>query len=853
MRKHFTAKRILTGFLTLSILGTYLTSLTYSSGAPSSNTNAPGESNCTSCHSGSLQTSGANYNNISFSGNFTGGGYIPDSTYTITLSYSQSGRSKFGFQLTCLTSNNTMAGTLSSTSSATSVSTGSVSGGTRSYMNHTSSGNSGSGSISWTFQWKAPSTNVDSVTFYSIVNSSNNGGSTASDIIIAREFKIGPSSLLPVATASASTANVCQGIAVSLSGSGTNTPTNWDWTLSGGSPNSSTTQNPSVVYNNQGTYNAILRIKNAKGWSAPDTVTIVVKPAPTAFIGGSATRTICPGDSVNLVANFAPGNTYTWNNGMTGNNIWVKDTGDYQVSVANTNGCGRVSNIIKVNHFNRPSASLSSNAFIFNDSSCTGNTLTLEASSSTFDSFFYYAGNTELTRIASPTYNTYFDSTTTYGLIVKDSNGCSSEKSSYTVTAKEELDAPVVSCINQTPSSVTFEWDGTTFHNGYEISTNGGNNWISPSSGAAGTTHVVTGMQPEDSVTILIRAKDNAPCFYSKVGTKTCVSDTCSQLQVDVTYDEAVCYGELINFEINGLADKFFGLSIEGGDQFTDTIFSFSSSVSKTIVLAVTDSANLACPANEILLPLVVDRIFDINLKVDKLSPYCPGETVTLTANDTLEQFNFYLNGNVVQNGASNSYSSSSMENSDSVFVVVTKGECTDTSAVEVIIIESPADATFSYDRTRAEYTFRPTIDSYTSYSWDFGDGSPITTDKNPKHNFATSEGKSVDVTLEVVTNNNCANFYTEQINLPQFSNVEVLDALGLSVYPNPIINELIIANEQGHTGKIAIYSVEGELVTNTDLLGSNTKIAMNNYSAGIYILKISINGKESSIRVYKK
>ncbi len=853
MKKYISTKRVLTAVLTLAILGSYLTSLTYSSGAPASNTNAPGESNCTSCHIGSLQTSGTNFNNVSFSGNFTGGGYIPDSTYTVTLSYSQSGKSRFGFQMTCLNSNNAMAGTFTSTTSATSNSTGTVSGASRTYVNQTSSGNSGSGSISWTFQWKAPSTNVDTVTFYSVVNSANSSSSTAGDIIIAREFRIGPSTSLPVASASASATSVCQATAVSLSGSGTNSPTNWDWSMPGGNPTSSTTQNPSVVYNNQGTYNAILRVKNAKGWSAPDTVTIVVKPAPTAFIGGSSTRVICDGDSVNLIANFAVNNTYSWNNGMTGNSIWVKDTGSYQVFVSSTNGCGRISNAIQVNHFTKPSATLSSNASVFNDSSCSNNILTLQASSSSFDSFYYYAGNTELSRLNTSTYNTTFDSTTTYGLIVKDGNGCKSDLSTYTVFGKQELEAPVVICKNRTASSVTFEWDASTFHSGFELSTNGGNNWTNPSSGANGNSHTVSSLQPEDSVTLLIRAKDDAPCFYSKLGTKTCVSDTCSQLQVSVDYDDKVCFGDMINFEINGLSGKHYGLKIENGDDFTDTLFSFSSSVSKTINLYVTDSNNLACPANEVSLPIIVDRIFDINLKMNKLTPYCPGETVALTANDTLEEFNFYVNGNVVQSGGSNTYSSSTLADKDSVFVVVKKGKCSDTSTLEFVIIESPADATFSYERKQAVYTFSPTINSHSAYSWDFGDGSAIDKSKNPSHNYAAKEGQSVDVTLEVVTNNNCSNFFTEKINLPQFSDVEVLQALGLSVYPNPVQDKVYIANEQGIPGSIKVVNLAGETALATALNSSTTSINVEQLATGVYFLQITVDSKEVSVKLLKK
>jgi hypothetical protein len=39
-------------------------SVTYTGGAPGGYSNAPNESNCTSCHNGTLQTSGTNFNNI---------------------------------------------------------------------------------------------------------------------------------------------------------------------------------------------------------------------------------------------------------------------------------------------------------------------------------------------------------------------------------------------------------------------------------------------------------------------------------------------------------------------------------------------------------------------------------------------------------------------------------------------------------------------------------------------------------------------------------------------------------------------------------------------------------------------
>ncbi len=851
MKRLFTAKRFLTGLSILIMLGISLTTLTNSGGAPGGYTNAPSEANCTSCHTGSLQTTGTNYNNISLSGSFTGGGYIPDSSYTITLSYSHSGKSKFGFQLTCLDNDDDMAGSFTNLNNKTSMTSATVSGATRSYMRQTSSGNSGSGSISWSFKWTAPSSNLDTVVFYTIVNSANGSG-TGNDIIIAREFKIAPSSLLPVVTASATNTIVCQGVSVSLTGAATNTPTNWQWSLLGGAPSASTSQNPSVVYNVQGNYKAVLRVKNAKGYSLPDTVSIVVNAGPTAYIAGAATRFVCPGDSIKIEANTQGGNSYIWNNGTSGSVVWAKAAGNYKVVVTGSNGCSRTSNIIKVEMHAQPSASLTSNASVFNDSSCTNSNINLTASPSTFDSFYFYENNQLVNTSATNTYTGAFTSTTTYGIVVKDSNKCFSEIDGYTVVAKNQLTAPSVQCGTVSPSTIEFEWDGSQYHNGFEISTNNGNSWLSPSSGLAGNSHLITGLSPEDTVELWVRAKDVAPCYFSSVGNKKCVADTCTQLQASVQHLTNICYGDLLEIEVNGLAGKNYGLTFDGGAIFADTLFEFNPSVSSTFILGIIDSNFLACPANEIEIPVVVDRIFDIDLKQEKIGAYCIGETVRFSANDTIETFDFYWNNNLVQSGTSNKYSNTEMTNNDSVFVIVKKGICVDTSLSEYVSIEGVSDASFTYTRAGSVYSFVPSINSYKTYTWDFGDGSSVSNDVSPSHDFASSEGKSIDVSLEITTENDCLSDSSENLKMPKFSSVEILRSLGLEIYPNPVRDILTVQNTRGISGLITVQTIEGKLLTTEKMNGANTMLNLSSLESGVYIFKIIVDNKETSVRLFK-
>ena len=131
---------IKSAIFSLGILGVSIYQINgNSSGASSPKTGAPNENSCNSCHSGSsLVTSGTQHARIKLKGSFTGSGYIPDSTYTLTLTYAETGKSTFGFQMTAL-ANGKAAGTFTA-STRTGTFSSSVNGATRYYVEHNSTG-----------------------------------------------------------------------------------------------------------------------------------------------------------------------------------------------------------------------------------------------------------------------------------------------------------------------------------------------------------------------------------------------------------------------------------------------------------------------------------------------------------------------------------------------------------------------------------------------------------------------------------------------------------------------------------------------------------------------------------------
>lgn len=76
---------------------------------------------------------------------------------------------------------------------------------------------------------------------------------------------------------------ICLGQSIAYTDlSNISTPTNWSWIFEGGSPNMSSIQNPTITYNNPGTYSVQLISSNAAGNSLPEIKTgyITVLPAP---------------------------------------------------------------------------------------------------------------------------------------------------------------------------------------------------------------------------------------------------------------------------------------------------------------------------------------------------------------------------------------------------------------------------------------------------------------------------------------------------------------------------------------------------------------------------------------------
>lgn len=139
----------------------------------------------------------------------------------------------------------------------------------------------------------------------------------------------------------------------------------------------------------------------------------------------------------------------------------------------------------------------------------------------TYQWFSVQVGGTPLAEGDTFTIPSINATTTYYVGSINTATGCiSATRTPVVVTILPKLDAPVVTA-QPTATSINFVWPAVTGATAYEVSLDNGVTWFSPSSGTAGTSHLVTGLKPDQAVTIRVRALGQLDCQTSDATTLT--------------------------------------------------------------------------------------------------------------------------------------------------------------------------------------------------------------------------------------------------------------------------------------------------------------------------------------------
>lgn len=315
---------------------------------------------------------------------------------------------------------------------------------------------------------------------------------------------------------------VCYGNSATLSITSPQTGIVYNWYDSPARTNLLFTGTTYITDPIKATTNYYVASMNASGCTSGNLVQIQVKtedlPASPVIANGNAVST-CQGSSVTLtIGNPQPGYTYNWYTASAGGSAVSSGTSytvtnvtsnlTYYAEAVNSSGCSNSARTsVSVTVVPPPATP----QFTANDvTACPGGTATLSVTNNDpaiTIKWYSDAAATNLVATGNSFTTPALSADATYYVQATNSNGCTSTIASTTVTIAKPLAAPSVTVGTTTNSSVTFQWNSIGGAIEYQVSTDNGATF--KSAGTA-TSYTVSGLQPNQSVTVIVRAV--SPC-----------------------------------------------------------------------------------------------------------------------------------------------------------------------------------------------------------------------------------------------------------------------------------------------------------------------------------------------------
>ena len=171
----------------------------FSDGPPASFSGAPGEADCTACHSDFTVNSGKG--SVAITGVPTN--YDLNTDYQVTVTVTEDNSISLGFQATALTKGGVDGGSFTLPSQSPmemQLAFGNVNGDQRTYVEHTQFGLAGAGNRSWTFTWTSPATDSGPITFYAAGNGADADSSPSGDFVYTTNVTAQPPAAQPAST-----------------------------------------------------------------------------------------------------------------------------------------------------------------------------------------------------------------------------------------------------------------------------------------------------------------------------------------------------------------------------------------------------------------------------------------------------------------------------------------------------------------------------------------------------------------------------------------------------------------------------------------------------------------------------
>ncbi|MEC4004735.1 T9SS type A sorting domain-containing protein [Flavobacterium sp. SUN052] len=495
----------------------------------------------------------------------------------------------------------------------------------------------------------------------------------------------------PVASFTASAIEICVGQSVTFTDTSTNIPSAWTWTFTGGTPNSSTVQNPVITYNTAGSYAVTLVAANYNG-----TGTVTLNSYINVYANPSVTSTTpasrCDAGTVTLQATTNVG-TLNWYANSTGGTAIATGTSFTTPSIAATtmyyvesiNGVctsTRVPVIATVN--TTPTITSTTPA-----SRCDAGSVTLNATASAGNTI-WYANPTGGTPLATTNnFTTPSIGTTTTYYVEATTGSCTSPRTAVIATINTTpiitSTTPASRCdsgtiaLSATANSGTINWFANA-SGGTSLAT--GTSFTTPSISVSTTYYVETSNGTCTSVRTAVTATVNVtPIITSTTPSSRCDAGT-------VTLSATANAGT-----ISWYANATGGTALATGSSFT------TPSISVTTTYYV-ESVNGGCTSPRTAVIATVNTSPTITSTTP--DTICSGDTFTISATasaGTLAWYNVPTGGTI--QGTGSTFSLTGLASTVTFYVQATNGSCQSARIPVIVTVNQTPSNTSAVSASR--------------------------------------------------------------------------------------------------------------------------------------------------------
>ncbi len=724
----------------------------------------------------------------------------------------------------------------------------------------------------------------------------------------------------PVAAFTASPTTGCAPLTVQFQDQSSSSVTAWSWSFPGGTPSTSTAENPTVVYSTPGSYNVSLTVSNALGQNtATQTNYIVVGAAATANFT-SATNLL----TANFTNTSTNANSYSWNFGdgspastMANPSHNYAMDGTYTVVLTATNACGSVTSSQTVTVATMPTAGFTANV----TSGCAPLSVqfTNQSSPNATSYAWSFPGGTPSSSTAQhPT--VVYNTAGTYSVTLTVSNAAgqatASQMNYITVNAApvsgftgSVVGGVTVNFNNTTTNGTSYSWNfgdgspvstetnpthtyatdgvytvtlmatnacGTSMTNGqFTIVTPPTANFaVSPTSGCAPLQVTYTNQSSPNATsfawsfpggTPATSTDQNPVVTYNAGGTYSAtltVSNAAGNSTFTLTDVVTVNTAPTASFTSNSLGGQVaFTNTSSNADEFKwdfgdgsptsseeNPVHTYTADGTYTVTLTTSNECGETVTTSTVVVSVSGAPVAFFTAENNQ---GCAPLTVTFNNESQFgETFLWtFQGGTPATSTEENPTVVFSAPGSFDVSLTVTNSAGSNTySAPDFVVVNTVPTPSFTSATNFNVVMFTNTSGNASSYSWDFGDGSPASTEANPVHTYAV--GGQYEVTL--TTTNECGfNSVSTTVTAGNNSTWDIPGISRFEVFPNPNDGHFTLLMEsasQTEALQISFTNVLGQVLSTEKAdfrTGRFTKeFSYNSLAAGVYILQVKSGEK---------